>query len=98
MQRDLYTKWLAQSNLCPRAQADAKSRCIRVERDLQVDLDVEYKKDGGKSLVSLLEYTQDDKRNGRPAPSGLMFNGDIKAGMASLKSAVNNYFLFCRTK
>ena len=95
MRSEAFQVWLKSTKMIPRAQSDAKSRCARVERDLGVILDEEYEKDGGRSLVALLSYTAEDKRNNRPAPEGLMFNGDIKDGMASLKSAVKTYFLFC---
>ena len=95
MRIDKFSAWLESSGMSPGAQADVKSRCKRVERDLHVDLDKEYAKGGGRSLLAILDYTAEDKRNMRPAPEGLMFEGDIKAGMSSLKSAVNTYFLFC---
>ena len=103
MRREEFRSWLEQYGrkgkepMSKRPIDDALSRCSRVEKSLNLDLDTEYKKDGGDSLVDYLEYTSDDERLGRPAPEGIEFEtgANIKNGMASLRSATKKYFEFC---
>ena len=78
---------------------DVISRLGRVQKGLQVDLDEEYRKDGGENLIRLLDYTAEDQKNHRPAPGKLYFKpgANLRDGMASLKNAVKKYFDFCST-
>ena len=98
MRDELYRDWL-QGKISSRPISDSISRCRRIEECLKLDLDEEYQKDGGRSLVELLEYTVDDERITRPAPSGIEFvpGSNIKNGMSSLRSAVKKYFEFCKS-
>ena len=75
------------------------SRCRRIEQSLDLDLDEEYQRDGGRSLVTMLGYSADDEKQKRSIPSGLEFSpgSNIRKGMASLRSAVKKYFEFCRS-
>jgi hypothetical protein len=98
MRKEAYRDWL-QGKLSKLAVSDSISRCGRIEECLELNLDDEYQKDGGRSLVELLEYSRDDERLNRPAPSGIVFapGSDIRSSMSSLRSAVKKYFQFCRS-
>lgn len=99
MREDAFRTWLYQTDLGSRPISDAISRCKRVCNALDIDLDTEYQKDGGVSLLNLLQYTIDDVKSEKPYPQGLHFKAgsDIKNGMASLKNAVKRYFDFCKS-
>lgn len=96
MRDDAYRNWL-QGKISSRPISDSISRCRRVEESLRIDLDEEYLKDGGRSLIDLLKYSSEHERLNRPAPKGINFSpgSNIKNGMASLRSAVKKYFEFC---
>ena len=98
MRDEAYRDWL-QGKISSRPISDSISRCRRIEECLKVDLDEAHHKDGGRSLVELLEYSVEDERLNRPAPSGIDFvsGSNIKNGMASLRSAVKKYFEFCQS-
>lgn len=94
-----YSNWL-QSYVTPSVVTNYISRCQRVENNLHIDLDDEFVKDFGKSLLEKLTYSIDDQIHNRPLRCNIFFNSnsDLKAGMRSLKTAVNNYFEFCRKR
>lgn len=99
MREEEFRVWMINlGTMGKRPIADAMSRCRRIVSGLGVDLDAEYLKDGGESLIELLEYTAEDERLGQPAPKGINFakGANIKDGMASLRGAVRKYFEFCR--
>lgn len=98
MREDAFRAWMAsKGNIGLRPMGDAISRCKRVYKGLGINLDEEYAKDGGRSLIELLDYTTEDARLNHPTPAGISFKPgtNIKSSMASLKAAVNKYFEFC---
>lgn len=103
MRRDNFCSWLEKYGkqgiepMSKRPINDALSRCGRVEKSLNIDLDEEYVKDNGLSLIGLLEYSSEDEILGRPVPDGIEFEigANIRNGMASLRSACKKYFEFC---
>jgi|GEM_PF-1131696 len=100
MRKEEFRMWLEdRGTMGKRPIADALSRCKRLESSLDVDLDVEYSSDYGKSLISLLEYSTEDEKYEKQPPEGVYFvpGSNIKNGMASLRNAVKKYFEFCRT-
>ena len=92
-----FREFLQNKGISSRPISDALSRCRRVENCLKLNLDNEYRKDKGKSLIELLTYTLDDQKNNVPALEELNFEpgANIKNGMSSLKNAVKRYFEFC---
>ncbi len=91
-----YSKWL-QSYITNEAIINYVKRCQRVENNLNINLDDEFEKDNGISLLEKLTYTMDDQINNRPLKCNIHFNSDsdLRNGMNSLKTAVNKYFEFC---
>jgi len=97
MRRDEFGSWLG-NRMSKRPVSDYLSRCQRVEKGLNIDLDEEFSKDSGKRLLSELEYSRADQENGKVIPKGLVFSkgADLYNGMSSLKAAVKAYFEYCR--
>lgn len=97
MRREEYRIWL-DGKISARPIADSVSRCLRIEKCLQLDLDDEYAKDGGKNIMNHLHYSIDDEKLNRPAPTGIDFEpgSNTREGLSSLRSAVKKYFEFCR--
>lgn len=92
-----YSNWL-QSYVTSAVIVNYIKRCHRVEDNLHIDLDDEFTKDYGKSLLAKLTYTTDDQVHNRPLKCNIYFNSssDLRAGMGSLKTAVRRYFEFCQ--
>lgn len=72
------------------------ARCMRIEEKLFIDLDDEYRKDGGSGLLNRLKYSCDEQRQRKQPQCGLKFeeNADIYIGMNSLRASVKKYFEF----
>jgi hypothetical protein len=58
------------------------------------DLDALFDEDELQGLIDELTYTTDDARHGRPNPSRIRTEGDIRNNLASYKSAVMKYQRF----
>jgi len=71
-------------------------RAARVE-ECHGNLDQHFADDQMASLISALRYSTDDQRRGRPNPSKIPFEGDIKNNLASYRNAVERYRRFCLT-
>ncbi len=98
MRDEEYSIWL-QQHVTPAAINNYVKRCQRVEDNLKIDLDIEFKKDNGVSLLDKLTYTTDDEIHNRPLRCNIEFNAgsNLRNGMGSLKTAVSKYFEFCRS-
>lgn len=72
------------------------ARCFRVEEALKVNLDDEFRFDGGKRVIQLLSYSRNDERNKILPDCGLVFakEANIYLGMHSLRASVKKYFEF----
>jgi hypothetical protein len=68
-------------------------RTARVE-EFHGDLDQHFAEDQLRSLISALRYTTDDERHGRPNPSKIPFEGNIRNNLASYRNAVERYLRF----
>jgi hypothetical protein len=89
-----FCDWLkSNGNMGVRPISDCLSRNKRIETQLKIDLNLEYRNDSGQKLMKLLTYTKEDKQNCIPSP--VPIDGDFFNGLASLKSAVKKYFEFC---
>ena len=96
MKKQEYRTWL-EGTMKPASIKDRISRCARVEEALGVDLDEEFKKDGGKSVLSTLHYTIHDLRAGKEIPAGFHFKEgtNVNQRMTDMRSAAGRYFDFC---
>lgn len=100
MRTDEFRIWLQEFPLNPKPLKDCISRCKKVEKALQIDLDKEYKKDRGVSVLSALKYTPEDEKNHREAPECFNFKPDanVRFRFTDLRSATKKYFAFCEAK
>ena len=96
MRKEEFDCWL-QFRVTKAAKSDNISRCNRVEKELNIDLDDEFIKDRGKSLLYKLEYTRENQLHNEPLKCDIHFNegSDLYTGMSSLRSAVKQYLNFC---
>ena len=60
-----YAQWL-RAGVTAVVASNYVARCRRVEQELDVRLDEEYRRDSGASLLESLTYSIDDQRNHRP--------------------------------
>lgn len=76
------------------------ARCHRVEIEMKIDLDEQYRLDQGRRLMSLLMYSRKESRDGIKPKCGIDFedSADIYAGMHSLRASVKKYFEFKEMK
>lgn len=70
------------------------SNCERVESELGINLDDEFKVDEMRRLLSLFEYSKDDARRGLNPRHGMYIDGNVYNGTATLRSALNLYYQF----
>src|SRR6056297_3072781 len=69
------------------------SNCLRIEK-YYGDLDEMFLKDKCEKLLSDLEYTSEDKKNGSPLKHEIPINGDWYSGTHTLKSALQLYIQY----
>jgi len=70
-----------------------KANCLNVSK-YEGDLDQYFEKDACRSLIEKLSYSTDDEKHNRPAKHKIPISGNLKAGSATLKQAVNLYVEF----
>lgn len=99
MKTSEFKEWLLLS-LNPKPAKDCISRCRKVEAALSVDLDREYEKDRGRSVISRLMYTLGDERMQIAAPDGFGFKpgANPRLRLTDLRSASKKYFKFCEAR
>lgn len=99
MRKEAYAEWLT-DKIKPKSIKDRISRCSAVEKALGIDLDKEYKRDGGAAVLKKLDYTLRDLHAGKQFPKEFTFkNADtVVQRMTDLRSATRQYFLFCGEK
>lgn len=81
-------KGLAESTISSRIE-----NCKRLAR-YEGDLDAHFDRDGMEDLLARLTYSTDDQRRSRRPRHSVPFNGDIRNGTATLKSAAKLYQSF----
>lgn len=97
MRKEEFRTWLSLT-IKKKPASDCLSRCNTVEYALKVNLDDEYKRDGGKAVLEKLSYSRRDASAGIPAPAEFHFKqgANVVQRITDLRSAVNRYFTFCR--
>jgi endonuclease len=88
-----YRQWLEQQKYVPDTITTQLYRAERVEKH-HGDLDQHYGTDRMAGLINDLNYSTEDKRRGRPNPSKIPFEGDIRSNLASYRDAVKRYRKF----
>lgn len=96
-----FETWLCHSYMCDSGSAMAKAaiatriaNCKRVER-FEGDLDQHASADAMAGLISRLNYSMDDQRQGVTLRHRVPIDGDLRTASATLKSAVKLYKRFC---
>jgi len=93
MKEDAYRAWLDQKYDNPLVKAARISNCRTVEKNYG-DLDSQYDADKLASLLQTFRYSRADEIARRANPTEILINGDIRTGLATLKSAVTLYKMF----
>jgi hypothetical protein len=88
-----FEAWMLASGNDPAATKSRISNLRRIESSYG-DLDALYAEDGLSSLLKGLTYSTNDARTGAPNPSPMPIDGDLRSGLATLRSAVNKYLRF----
>jgi hypothetical protein len=90
---DDYRHWLEAQKYQAGTITAQMHRAGRVD-ERHGDLDEHYKRDRMASLIQALTYSTNDKRNNRPNPSNIPFDGDVYSNLASYRDAVKRYRKF----
>jgi hypothetical protein len=93
MKENAYRAWLDQRYDDQSVKAARFSNCRTVEKHYG-DLDTQYDADQLASMLESLRYSRADEKAGRRNPTKLPINGDLRTGLATLKSAVTLYKMF----
>jgi hypothetical protein len=88
-----YRRWLEEQRYDAGTINAQMYRAGRVEEH-RGNLDEHYANDRLAGLIDSLRYSTDDKRNNRPNPSKIPFEGDIRNNLASYRNAVERYRKF----
>jgi hypothetical protein len=88
-----YQAWLEAEKYDPNTVNAQMYRARRVE-EFHGDLDKHFSDDQLASLIATLRYSSQDKRQQRPNPSKIPFDGDIRDNLASYRNAVERYKRF----
>lgn len=88
-----YQRWLEQQKYDAGTITSQLHRVSRVEKH-HGSLDDHYINDRLQALISMLRYSKDDSRLGRPNPSKIPFDGDAYNNLASYRNAVERYRKF----
>src|SRR5690554_6950795 len=90
MRTEQFRGWLNDKGLKPKPVSDALSRCRRIA-SAYGDLEAAWERDQFSSIIEDLHYSSEDEANARPNPSRILIKGNLRNGLASLKSAIANY-------
>jgi len=85
-----YRSWLEGQKYSSGTVSTQIARVGRVEKHYG-DVDEQYAVDGLKSVTDALRYSSEDQRRGRPNPSKLSIDGDLRNNLASYLNAVELY-------
>lgn len=88
-----YKDWLEEERYDPNTIAAQLHRAGRVE-DCYGNLDQHFAGGTLQSIIDELTYSADDERRGKPNPSKIPFQGNIRNNLASYKNAVVRYRKF----
>jgi endonuclease len=92
-----YRVWLTRQKYDAGTITAQLHRAGRVEK-YYGDLDQLFAADRLASVLATLQYSTEDKRSGRPNPSKIPIEGDIRNNLASYKDAIRRYGRFRDTE
>ena len=90
-----YKSWLEQQDYASGTVQTQVTRARRVE-ECYGDLDEHYDQDQLQGVIAELRYSTGDERRGRPNPSKIPFEGNVRNNLASYRNAVERYCKFRR--
>mgnify|MGYP000902508242 CR=1 FL=1 len=94
MDSKAFVTWLViVRGLKKKVAENRSSNCSKVEKALG-DLDLHYRKDDGKELLELLQYSKADEREKLPARHGMDIKGIVYDNTATYRQAVKKYMEF----
>ena len=88
--KDTYRGWLTRRGLKQSSVSTYISDAKQIEKRFG-DLDDLYDADGLEGVLRELQYSKDDERRNRPAPSGLQIDGNVYKSIAGYRTAVKLY-------
>lgn len=88
-----YRDWLTAQKYDPGTVAAQLYRVERVEK-VYGNLDDRYRDGTLQNVIDELIYSSSDERSGRPNPSKIQFEGNIRNNLASYRNAVARYRTF----
>ncbi|MDE6508632.1 MAG: hypothetical protein K2K99_00300 [Muribaculaceae bacterium] len=96
MKHDAFEKWLKKNNPYDHQKGTIRSILSRVKRieSSYGNIDTIYETDKCCHLFEDFAYTSEDSKEGKPNPSKILIKGNIREGLASIRSALNQYILF----
>jgi len=90
MKSDEYHQWLVAQKYQAGTVTAQMHRAGRVE-EYHGDLDEHYARDRMGTLIAALTYSTNDKRNNRPNPSNIPFDGETYNNLASYRDAARAF-------
>lgn len=93
MTEDEFKAWMASEGLTASSVSTRISDLRRVERHFG-DLDAAFERDGCANIFEKLTYTSADEAAGKPNPSGIEIDGNLRDGLSGYKSALTAYVRF----
>lgn len=94
MEELLFRTWMNENGYKPDVVASRTSNCQRIERNLNINLDVIFARGESSTLLQKFEYSAADARRNILPRHGIPIDGDQYTGTATLRSALKLYFDF----
>jgi endonuclease len=85
-----FSKWLATQNYTANVQNTHRSRVTKVEKGYG-SLDEHFANGTYQTVIDALKYTSEDERAGKPNPTKIETEGNLRKLLASYKSAIMRY-------
>lgn len=93
MQKEDFKRWLEAQGQAPTSVASRVSVATRVEQHLG-DLEALFAREGLDVVLGRFAYSAEDARAGRPNPSAVPIDGDLRTGLASIQQSLKLYHRF----
>ena len=97
MKKKGFRIWLEEKGQLPKVVSSRISNVKRVERALG-NLDELFSAQKKDKVLEQFHYSTADEREGRPNPSPVQIDGDLRTGLATLRAALELYHSFLATR